>query len=55
MELAQAPLLLGAEAPPLALWAGPARVAAAPRLEAQHRRRSGPDSLLSGRLVWPVG
>lgn len=55
MELAQAPLLLGAEAPPLALWAGPGRVAEAPRLEAQHRRRSGPDSLLSGRLVWPAG
>ena len=55
MELAQAPLLLGAEAPPLALWAGPGRVAEAPRLEAQQRRRSGPDSLLSGRLVWPAG
>jgi diaminohydroxyphosphoribosylaminopyrimidine deaminase/5-amino-6-(5-phosphoribosylamino)uracil reductase len=55
MELAQAPLLLGAEAPPLALWAGPARVAEAPRLEAVRRRRSGPDSFLSGRLVWPAG
>ena len=53
LELILAGRLLGSGGVPLAEWSGPARVAAAPRIEPLRARRLGPDWLLSGPLSYP--